>query len=152
MDSGEFDVEQLVGLLRDAAHAVRSVTTSPTDEARALVLARNAVDARLADLLAVIDETKAHEAEGCASVRTWAARELGLDTDVTRQMVRASATMRDLYIIDWAYGGTTNLANLVGLCRKCHRLVTMGRLTLTGTWDTGYTFTTARGRPLSRTG
>lgn len=85
-------------------------------------------------------------------MRTWAARELGLDTDVTRQMVRASATMRDLYIIDWAYGGTTNLANLVGLCRKCHRLVTMGRLTLTGNWDTGYTFTTARGRPLSRTG
>ena len=54
MDSGEFDVEQLVGLLRDAAHAVRSVTTSPTNEVRALVLARNAVDARLADLLAVI--------------------------------------------------------------------------------------------------
>ena len=64
MDSGEFDVEQLVGLLRDAAHAVRSVTTAPTDEARALVLARNAVDVRLSDLLAVIDETKAHEAEG----------------------------------------------------------------------------------------
>ena len=116
MDSGEFDVEQLVGLLRDAAHAVRSVTTSPTDEVRAIHVAVNALQAREADLLAVIDETKAHEVEGAASVATWAARELGQDPGVTRQMVRASATMRDLPTIrEAARAGLTSQAHVNAL-------------------------------------
>ena len=96
MDSGEFDVEQAVGLLRSAAAAMRSVTTSPTDEVRAIHVAVNALQAREADLLAAIDETRAHEAEGAASVSTWAVRELGQDVSLTRQLVKASATMRDL--------------------------------------------------------
>ena len=89
-------VEQTVSLLRDAAHAVRSVTMPPGDRARALIAARNALDAQLAEELAEIDATKAHETEGCASVATWAARELGQDPGTTRQMVRAARTMRDL--------------------------------------------------------
>jgi hypothetical protein len=56
------------------------------------------------------------------------------------------------HVIDWLYGGKTNLSNLAGLCRKCHALITMGRLTMTGTHDTGYTFTTTRAGPLARTG
>ena len=55
-------------------------------------------------------------------------------------------------MIDWAYGGKTNLNNLAGLCRKCHALITVGRLTMSGTFDTGYTFATARAGPLARTG
>lgn len=56
------------------------------------------------------------------------------------------------HVISWADGGTTSIDNLAGLCRKCHALVTIRTLTMTGTYDTGYTFTTARDRPLSRTG
>jgi hypothetical protein len=95
MISGD-GTEQAIALLRDAAQAMRSVTTSPTDEARAIFAAVNGLLARGADLLSVIDETKAHESEGCASVATWAARELKQDPGTTRQMVRASRTMRDL--------------------------------------------------------
>ena len=103
-------------MLRGAAHTVRSVTTSPTDEVRAIHVAVNALQAREADLLAVIDETKAHEVKGCASVGTWAARELGQDTDVTRRMVRASATMRDLPTIrEAARAGLTSQAHVNAL-------------------------------------
>jgi hypothetical protein len=56
------------------------------------------------------------------------------------------------HILDWIYGGTTNLDNLVGLCRTCHALITMRRLFMTGTHETGYTFTTSRAGPLARTG
>ena len=56
------------------------------------------------------------------------------------------------HVIDWLYGGKTNLSNLAGLCRKCHALISMGRLQMTGTFDTGYTFTAARAGPLARTG
>ncbi|HUP99555.1 MAG TPA: DUF222 domain-containing protein, partial [Aeromicrobium sp.] len=96
MISGAIDQEQAIGLLRDAAQAIRSVTASPCDRARALVAARNAIDAQLADELAEIDATKAHEVEGAASVATWARRELRQDPATTRQMVRAAKTMRVL--------------------------------------------------------
>jgi len=89
-------VEQTVALLRDAAQAVRSVTMAPTDRARALHAAVNALQAEESDALAEIEATKAHEAEGCASVATWAARELGQDPGRTRQIVRAAKTMRHL--------------------------------------------------------
>jgi hypothetical protein len=55
-------------------------------------------------------------------------------------------------VIDWAYGGKTHLNNLAGLCRKCHALITTGRLAMSGTFDAGYTFTAARAGPLARTG
>jgi hypothetical protein len=54
------------------------------------------------------------------------------------------------HLTDWLYGGKTNLSNLVGLCRKCHALITIGRLQMTGTFETGYTFTTARAGPMAR--
>jgi hypothetical protein len=56
------------------------------------------------------------------------------------------------HILNWLHGGTTNLDNLVGLCRKCHALITLGRLTMTGTHETGHTFTPTRAGPLARTG
>jgi hypothetical protein len=95
MDSRDA-TERTVALLRDAAQAMRSVTMSPCERARALVAARNSIDAQLAVELAEIDETKTHEAEGAASVATWAARELHQDPGTTRQMVRAAKTMRHL--------------------------------------------------------
>lgn len=63
---------------------------------RANQAAINVLQAHNADLLAEMDATKAHEAEGAASIATWAVRELHQDPRVTRQMVRASSTMRDL--------------------------------------------------------
>lgn len=91
MDSGDFDPEPLIGLLREAAGAVRAVTCSPADRARKLAL-----DAHLADALAELDTSGGHLAEGCASVTTWAAREFHRDVGTTRQMVRAAKTMREL--------------------------------------------------------
>jgi hypothetical protein len=96
MDVGEFDVEQAVGLLREAARAMRSPVTSPADEVRAIHRAVNALQARETDLLAQMDATKAHEADVAASIATWAARELLQDPATTRQMVKAARTMRDL--------------------------------------------------------
>ena len=56
----------------------------------------NALQAQEAELLAVMDETKACENEGAASVTTWAVRELRQDPGTTRQMIRAAQTARDL--------------------------------------------------------
>lgn len=56
------------------------------------------------------------------------------------------------HVLAWVDGGRTKLDNLAGLCRKCHALVTIGKLTMTGTYETGYTFTTSRAGPLARTG
>ena len=89
-------VEQTIGLLRSAAQAMRSVTTGPTEVVRTVHAAINALQAFEADQLALIDESKAHEAEGCASVANWARRELGQDPGTTRQLVRAARTMRQL--------------------------------------------------------
>ena len=95
MSSGEASTndpaEVAVDLMRAAAQAMRSVTTPPTDVVRAVHAAINGLQAFEADQLALIDETKAHEAEGCASVATWAARELHQDPAATRQMVKAAS-------------------------------------------------------------
>ena len=95
MTSGDA-TEQTIALLRDAAQAMRSVTTPPPEVVRAVHAAINGLQAFESDQLALIDETKAHEAEGAASVATWAARELRQDPGTTRQMVRAAKTMREL--------------------------------------------------------
>lgn len=87
-------VEQAIELLREAARAMRSPTTGPADEIRAWAAVRNAADARISDLLAEMDETKAHEREGASSIATWAAREVRIDPKTTRQFVRAAKTMR----------------------------------------------------------
>jgi hypothetical protein len=96
MDSVTVDTEQTVSLLRDAALALRSVTAGPTEVVRTVHAAINALQAVEADQLAVIDASKAHAAEGCASVATWGRRELGQDPGTTRQMVRAARTMREM--------------------------------------------------------
>ncbi len=88
--------ETTIATLRDAARAMASVTTSTGDELRALTDARNALDAAISERLADMDESKAHEAEGASSIGTWARRELNQDAGLTRQMVRAARTFRDL--------------------------------------------------------
>ena len=90
------DVETTIATLRDAARAMASVTTSTSDEIRALAAARNAIDAAISERLADMDESREHEAEGASSIGTWARRELHQDAGLTRQMVRAARTFRDL--------------------------------------------------------
>ena len=85
-----------IATLRDAARAMRSVTTSPTSKAMAIQRAIDALTAEQARTLAEIDESKAHEAAGASSIGTWARRELNQDAGLTRQMVRAGRTFRDL--------------------------------------------------------
>ena len=89
-------IEQTVSLLRDAARAMLSPTTSAADTVRAIHAAVDALQAQESGLLSEMDESKAHEADGAPSIMVWAARELGQDSKVTRQMVRAARTMRDL--------------------------------------------------------
>ena len=93
MDSGD---ETTIATLRDAARAMTSVTTPATTKAKALRTAIDALSSELARTLADIDETKSHEAEGASSIGTWARRELNQDAGLTRQMVRAAATFREL--------------------------------------------------------
>ncbi len=88
--------ETTIAKMRDAARAMRSVTTSPTAKAVVIQRAIDALTAEQAQNLAEIDETKAHEAEGASSIVTWARRELHQDAATTRQMVRAGRTFRDL--------------------------------------------------------
>jgi hypothetical protein len=90
------DVETTITALQHAARAMRSVTSSTGDEIRALSDARNALDAAISERLAVMDESKEHEAEGASSIGTWARRELNQDAGLTRQMVRAARTFREL--------------------------------------------------------
>jgi uncharacterized protein DUF222 len=93
------DVETTIATLRDAARAMRSVTTSTTDEMRAIEAAIGALQAAKCERLAEIDETKQHEADGASSISTWARRELNQDAGLTRQMVRAAATLKDLPVV-----------------------------------------------------
>jgi hypothetical protein len=90
------DVETTIATLRDAARAMRSVTTSTGDEVRAIETAIRALQAAKCDRLAEIDRTKAHEADGASSIGTWGRRELRQDAGLTRQMVRAASTFREL--------------------------------------------------------
>jgi len=93
MDSG---VDELVGVMRTAALAVRSVTSSTADELRALAQARDAVEAAMAERLAELEESRGYVAEDASSVTTWARRELRQDASATRQLIRAAGTMREL--------------------------------------------------------
>lgn len=88
--------EITIATLRDAACAMRSVTSSTGDELRAIETAIQALQAAKCERLAAMDETKAHEAEGASSIGTWARRELHQDAGLTRQMVRAARTFREL--------------------------------------------------------
>ena len=85
-----------IATLRDAARAMRSATTSTGHELRAIETAIQALQAAKCERLARMDETKAHEAEGASSIGTWARRELNQDAGLTRQMVRAATTFREL--------------------------------------------------------
>lgn len=111
METGTLDTtQQTIGLLRDAAHAMKSVTTSPLDEVKAVHAAKAALEAREADLLAQIDQTKAHEDDGAATISTWAARELHQDTRTTKQLIRAAKTMTEMPLIGAAaHAGAVNI-------------------------------------------
>ena len=93
------DVDTTIATMRDAARVLRSVTSSTADEVRALAAVRNAVDAAKCERLAAMDAAREHEVEGASSIVTWARRELHQDAGVTRQMVRAAATFRDLPVV-----------------------------------------------------
>jgi len=88
-----------ISAMRDAARAMRSVTTSTGDEVKALAAARNAIDAALSERLAEMHATKAHEADGASSIGTWARRELNQDAGRTRRMVWAGRTFRELPLV-----------------------------------------------------
>jgi len=88
--------ETTIATLGEAARAMASVTTSTGDEIRTLAAARNAIDAAISERLAIMDESREHEAEGASSIGTWARRELRQDAGLTRQMVRAARTFHDL--------------------------------------------------------
>lgn len=90
------DTEITIATLRTAARAMQSVTTADTEAAKAIRIAIDALSAELAQTLAMIAETKGHERDGASSIGTWARRELHQDAGVTRQMVRAAATFKDL--------------------------------------------------------
>jgi hypothetical protein len=93
------DVDTTIATLRDAARAMRSVTTSTGDEIRALAAARHAIDAALSERLAAMDAAREHEVEGASSISTWARRKINQDAGLTRQMVRAATTFRELPVV-----------------------------------------------------
>lgn len=90
------DVDTTIATLRDAARAMTSVTASTGDEIRAIDTAIQALQAAKCDRLAAMNESREHEAEGASSIGTWARRELSQDAALTRQMVRAATTFREL--------------------------------------------------------
>jgi hypothetical protein len=85
-----------IAAMRDAAHAMTSVASSPADELKALAAARDAIEVAMCERLAEMDQTKAHEDDGASSITTWARRELHQDATTTRKMVRAARTCTDL--------------------------------------------------------
>ncbi len=93
MFSGE---KTAIDAMREAAWVLRSVSTSTSDELRAIEVAIRALQAAKCERLAEMDVTRKHEAEGASSIGTWARRELHQDAGLTRQMVRAASTCRDL--------------------------------------------------------
>ncbi|MBC9225328.1 DUF222 domain-containing protein [Aeromicrobium sp. 636] len=88
--------DTVIALMRDAAHAVRSVTATKADELRALVAARDAINAAISEGLLEMDETAAHRDEDAATIQTWARRELRFDGAETRARLRSARTMRRL--------------------------------------------------------
>ena len=90
------EVDTTIATLRDAARAMATATTSTADEIRAIDTAIQALQAAKCDRLAAMHESREHEAEGASSIGTWARRELGQDAGLTRQMVRAATTFREL--------------------------------------------------------
>ncbi len=84
------DPATTIATLRDAARAMRSVTTPVTDEVRAIERAIRALEAAKCERMAEMDDAKAHQADGASSISIWARRELQQDAGPTRQMCRAA--------------------------------------------------------------
>ena len=107
------DVEATIVTLRDAARVMRSVTSSTGEEVRALVASRDAIDAALCERLAAMEESREHEVEGASSIVTWARRELHQDAGLTRQMVRAGRTFKDLpAVAEAAHAGAISFGHV----------------------------------------
>ena len=107
------DVDITIAALRYAARAMSAVTSSTGDEIRALAAARHAIDAALSERLAAMHESRGHEAEGASSIGTWARREINQDAGVTRQMVRAATTFRELpAVAEAARAGTISFEHV----------------------------------------
>ncbi|KQY60320.1 hypothetical protein ASD11_12760 [Aeromicrobium sp. Root495] len=90
------DPEPTIEAMRAVVASLRSVTAGPGSTAKAVRKAIDSLTAQLSFVLADMDQTKAHEAEGASSIATWARRELGQDAGLTRQLVRNARTMTEL--------------------------------------------------------
>ncbi|MGJ9411581.1 DUF222 domain-containing protein [Aeromicrobium sp. CF4.19] len=88
--------EKTIEALREAAAAMRSVSTSTTDELRAIARAKRALEAAQIERLALLEQTREHEDEGSSSIATWAKLALREDTKSTRAMLKAGATLTAL--------------------------------------------------------
>ncbi|WP_344197655.1 HNH endonuclease [Aeromicrobium alkaliterrae] len=84
-----------IATLREAALMLRAADEQgpSTDTARALVAARNAIDAALADTLASVSARRDFEVEGASAMTAWARRELRISSGETWRLVRAAETM-----------------------------------------------------------
>ncbi|HSI25816.1 MAG TPA: hypothetical protein VK948_00270, partial [Aeromicrobium sp.] len=65
-------VDATIAVMRASATALRSPTSTPAEEFRALQSVVSAAQALQADLLAQVDATKSYESDGASSVATWA--------------------------------------------------------------------------------
>jgi hypothetical protein len=88
--------DTVIARMRDAARVLRSVTSSMPDEVRALVAARDALDAAISEGLLEIEQTKAYQDEDASTLQTWARRELRFDGDETGARLRSARAMRAL--------------------------------------------------------
>lgn len=88
--------DAVIERLRDAAQTLRSVSSSALDEVRAMVAARDALDAAISESLLAIEESGVHREEDASTVQTWARREVRLDAADTRSRLRSARAMRRL--------------------------------------------------------
>jgi hypothetical protein len=93
------DVDTTIATMRDAARVLRLATSSTAEELVAIDTAIDALRAAKCERLGAMHESREHEVEGASSIVTWARRELGQDASLTRQMVKAAGTFRDLPVV-----------------------------------------------------
>lgn len=93
----------VVGLVESLVDVLRSPVAPLADELRAVVAARNALDAVLADGLNTMAQTREFEVEGASSIKTWARRELLLDGSDTAQLIRSAQAVSVLPAVGEAF-------------------------------------------------
>lgn len=89
-------VDDTLVAMRHAARALTSPTASQPDELRAMMAARDALDAAITEGLAEMEATRGFEVEDASSLAVWAARELQMGSAEARARVRTAHALRDL--------------------------------------------------------